>query len=57
MSTFIQTLAVGLRLGSIYALSYDTIAKIIGKDTKVFKEAVEYVERNSSVSEIILYLD
>ena len=40
-----------------YGKSYDTIAKIIGKDTNVFKKAVEYIKQNSSVSEIILYLD
>ena len=40
-----------------YGKSYDTIAKIIGKDTNVFKKAVEYIKSNSSVSEIILYLD
>lgn len=40
-----------------YGKSYDTIAKCIGKDTNVFKKAVKYIERNSSVTEIILYLD
>ena len=40
-----------------YGKSYDTIAKIIGKDTDVFKKAVEYIESNSSKTEIILYLD
>ena len=40
-----------------YGKSYDTIAKIIGKDTNVFKKAVEYIKQNSSVNEIILYLD
>ena len=40
-----------------YGKSYDTIAKIIGKDTDVFKKAVEYVKQNSSVNEIISYLD
>ena len=40
-----------------YDKSYYTIAKIIGKDTNVFKKAVEYIKSNSSVSEIILYLD
>lgn len=40
-----------------YGKSYDTIAKIIGKDTKVFKEAVKYILHNSNIIEIILYLD
>ena len=40
-----------------YGKSYDTIAKIIRKDTNVFKKAVEYILQNSSKTEIILYLD
>lgn len=40
-----------------YGKSYDEIAKIIEKDKDVFKKAVEYIKHNSSVSEIILYLD
>ena len=40
-----------------YSYTYDTIAKLIRKDTNVFKDAVEYIKRNSSKDDIILYLD
>src|SRR5574344_1258287 len=39
-----------------YGWSYDKVAKCIEKDTDLFKNAVEYIKQNSSVTEIILYL-